>query len=90
MNDLADIASFIKADNAERAESFVNEIQARCERLGFMPNAYPLVPRHEASGIRRCTFRDYLIFYRVGPEQVDVLHVLHGARDVDPLLFPED
>ena len=35
-------------------------------------------------------FRDYLIFYRVTAEAVEILRVLHGARDIDRLLFPED
>jgi len=29
------------------------------------------------------------IFYRIGRETVDVIHVLHGAMDYEPLLFPE-
>ena len=90
INDLADIATFIRTDNPERAASFVDEIQSRCESLGVMPNAYPLLARHTKSGIRRCAYRDYLIFYRVAPDQVDVLHILHGARDIDAFLFPED
>jgi plasmid stabilization system protein ParE len=34
-------------------------------------------------------FGSYLIFYRVGTETIEVVHILHGARDYDPLLFPE-
>jgi plasmid stabilization system protein ParE len=30
-------------------------------------------------------FRNYLIFYRIVPEGVQVLHVYHGARDLDAL-----
>jgi plasmid stabilization system protein ParE len=45
------------------------------------------VPRHEHLGIRRRPFGNYLIFYRVGA--IEVVHVLHGARDYERLLFPE-
>jgi len=31
-----------------------------------------------------------LIFYRVGIDAIEVIHILHGARDYEPLLFPED
>ncbi|MCE2718464.1 MAG: type II toxin-antitoxin system RelE/ParE family toxin [Dolichospermum sp.] len=31
-------------------------------------------------------FKDYLIFYKVQEEQVEVLRVLHGARDLEDLL----
>ena len=30
---------------------------------------------------------DYLIFYRAGAELVEVMQVLHGAQDYEPLLF---
>jgi toxin ParE1/3/4 len=30
-----------------------------------------------------------LIFYRIGPDAKEVVHILHGARDYEPLLFPE-
>jgi toxin ParE1/3/4 len=49
-----------------------------------------LVPRYEAYGIRRCVHASYLIFYRVGGKQVDVVHILHGAQDYASLLFPTD
>jgi addiction module RelE/StbE family toxin len=89
-DDLVDIGAYIAEDNPRRADTFVDDLRSRCEKLGDMPKAYPLVPRHEASGVRRCPFRDYLIFYRVTPEAVEVLHIVHGARDIDALLFPSD
>jgi plasmid stabilization system protein ParE len=30
-----------------------------------------------------------LIFYRVGADAIEVAYILHGARDYEPLLFPE-
>jgi plasmid stabilization system protein ParE len=50
---------------------------------------HPLVPCYEQHGIRRCVHADYLIFYRVGAELVEVIHILHGAQDYEPLLFPK-
>jgi toxin ParE1/3/4 len=55
-----------------------------------MPHAYPLVPRHESSGVRRAPHGDYLIFYRVTTDSVEILHVLNGARDYEPILFPDE
>jgi len=54
-----------------------------------MSERFPLVPRFEHAGIRRRVHGNYLIFYRIGVETVDVIHVLHGAMDYEPLLFPE-
>jgi plasmid stabilization system protein ParE len=31
---------------------------------------------------------DYLIFYRVGTELVEITHILNGAQDYETLLFP--
>lgn len=88
--DLWRIGEYIALDNPRRAISFVDELEARCLALGDMPRAYPLVPRYEHTGVRRRPFGDYLIFYRVGPDVVHVLQVLHGAQDYEPLLFPDE
>ena len=56
--------------------------------LAELPRRHPLVPRYEHHAIRRCVHADCLIFYRVGTEQVDVVHILHGAQDYEPLLIP--
>ena len=87
--DLEHIADTIALDNPLRALSFVQELRERCERLSEFPKAFPLVPRYEHTGIRRRVHGNYLIFYHVHDETVDVLHVLHGARDYEPVLFPE-
>jgi len=68
-------------DNPTRAVSFVEELLDRCLGLADTPRAYSLVPRYERFGIRRCVHGNYLIFYRLQPEQIEVIHVLQGARD---------
>ncbi len=74
-------------DNPSWAVSFVEELLDRCLALADTPRAYPLVPRYERYGIRRCVHGNYLIFYRLQPEQIEVIHVLQGARDIEALLF---
>lgn len=86
--DLETIADHIAEHSPERAMIFVRELRDACEALADMPRRYPLVPLHEHAGIRRRVHGDYLIFYRISAETVDVIHVLHGARDYEPLLFP--
>lgn len=88
--DLAEIGDWIAARNPARASTFLIAIRERCERLLDAPKAFPLVPRFERSGIRRRPYGDYLIFYRVDAEMVEILHILHGARDYEALLFPEE
>jgi addiction module RelE/StbE family toxin len=85
--DLLAIRRYIEHDNPARAVSFVEELLDRCQALADTTRAYPLVPRYEHFGIRRCVHGDYLIFYRLQPEQIEVIHVLQGARDIEALLF---
>ena len=86
--DLRGIAWAIRRDSPERAERFVEEIVERCYTLAEMPRRYALIPRYEEHGIRRCPYGSYLIFYRVTEQAVQIVHVLHGARDYERLLFP--
>ena len=88
--DLEHIGDYIAADNPKRAETFVQELTARCLSLADMPRAYPLVPRYEHTGIRRRRYGDYLIFYHIGPDTVDILHVLNGAQNYEAILFPDE
>jgi addiction module RelE/StbE family toxin len=85
--DLLAIRRYIEADNPNRAVSFVEELLDRCLALADTPRAYPLVPRYERFGIRRCVHGNYLIFYRLQPEQIEVIHILQGARDIEAILF---
>jgi toxin ParE1/3/4 len=88
--DLARIGDWIAKDNPVRAITFLDELERRCLQLTSMPRAFGLVPGHEDSGVRRRPYRDYLIFYRVGVDVVEVLHVPHGARDYESILFPDE
>jgi toxin ParE1/3/4 len=88
--ELLQIGRWIKLDNPSRAERFVSEIYDRCQSLRDMPRAFPLVPRWEEQGIRRRPYGDYLIFYRITGDVIDVLHIMHGARDYEAILFPEE
>ena len=68
----------------------IGELRRRCESLAFWPRRFPLIPRYEYAGIRRAVHGNYLIFYRVGTEIIEVVHVLHGATNYLAILFPEN
>jgi toxin ParE1/3/4 len=87
--DLVRIGDWIARDNPRRAVTFIDELEAHCAHISKSPHAYPLVPDHEESGLRRAVHGNYLIFYRVEPQQVVVVHILHGARDYEAILFPD-
>ena len=88
--DIAEIGDWIAQDSPRRAVSFIDEIDRACDGLADMPRRFQLAPGHEDTGIRRRPYGNYLIFYRIKDEEtVEVLHVLHGARDYEKILFPE-
>jgi len=86
--DLEVIGDYIARDNPARALSFLQELRSKCLGLSDMPERFPLVPRYEATGVRRRGYGDYLIFYRVEAQKVIVLHILHGAQNYNTILFP--
>jgi plasmid stabilization system protein ParE len=88
--DLEDIGDYIARDNPLRAHTFVTELRTLCMDLADMPLSFPLVPKYESHGVRVRVHGRYNIFYRVigvPLERVDVLHVMHGARNYAALLF---
>lgn len=82
------IGDYIARDNPVRAASFVRELYQCCLNLADMPAAWPVVPRYETLGIRRRVHGRFLIFYRINPDRITILHILNGAMDVDAVLFP--
>ena len=88
--DLRAIGDYIALDNPDRAVSFVEEIIDRWLKIGHNPSAFALVPRYAHLGIRKRNFGNYLIFYRGSEQAVEVLHILHAARDFDAVLLPDN
>ncbi len=88
--DLEEIGDYIAQDNPRRARSFVRELIDAARQLGDAPEGFPLVGRYRHLNVRRRVHGNYLIFYRIEAERVAIIHVLHGARDYDTLLFPDE
>jgi plasmid stabilization system protein ParE len=86
--DLGRIWSYIEQDNSARAIGFIREIGERCQRLSHMPLRYQLLIGHEESGIRRIPHGNYVIFYRIMPDAIYILHILNAAQDHEAILFP--
>ncbi len=86
--DLERIGDHIALDSPDQAFRFIRDVREKCLGLAEMPERFPLVPRYEASGIRRRGYGNYLIFYRIEADKVRVIHILHGAQDYLAILFP--
>ncbi|TMJ03450.1 MAG: type II toxin-antitoxin system RelE/ParE family toxin [Alphaproteobacteria bacterium] len=86
--DLEGIGDWIAQDNPLRAAAFVAELRDACSTLAQLPEGYALIPRYERTGVHRRVYGNYLIFHRISDDGIEVLHVLHGARDYEAILFP--
>jgi len=89
-SDLEDIGDWIAVNNPLRAATFVSELRQACLQIGPRPTAYPFVEHRKNDGLRRRVYGNYLIFYRVKEDAVEIVHVLHGARDYAAIIFPDD
>lgn len=87
--DLADIARYISSDNPGRARSYVEQLRSACLEIGQMPNAFELVEDANLPELRRRIFAPYLIFYRVEGTGINLVRILHGARDYLQILEPQ-
>ncbi|MBS0526037.1 MAG: type II toxin-antitoxin system RelE/ParE family toxin [Proteobacteria bacterium] len=86
--DLEEIGDWIAQDSPGRAVSFVAELREACRALGSNSRGHPLVDQARDPMLRRKVFGNYLIFYDVGADAVEILHILHGARDYAQIIFP--
>lgn len=84
--DLNEIGDHIARDSPDNAVTFVSDLQGACRGLLDAPEAWPIVSGFERTGLRRRPYGSYLIFYVPQPDRVVVVRVLHGARNLGPIL----
>ena len=88
------MAEFIGETSPAAAERFLDAIEATFAQLEVMPG---MGHRYESTEPRLADVRvwavkgfpNHLIFYRPALNGIEVLHVLHGARDLDAVLGEE-
>jgi toxin ParE1/3/4 len=80
--DLTEIWSYIADDSAGNADAFIDKLYETMQLLSRQPGS----GRHReelASGIQSFPFGRYIIFYRAVTGGVEIVRVLHGARDIE-------
>lgn len=81
IEDLRAIAHYIADDNPSRALSFVDELQSVAQVTAERPASFPARP-DLAEGLRVTRHGRYLLFFLYSEDQVEIVRVLHGARDL--------
>ena len=82
--DLDEIWRFIARDSVERADRFTDHLASKYSLLA----EFPLIGQNRddlAPGVRSLPVGNYLIFYRATSKPIEIVRVLHGARDLDAL-----
>ncbi len=89
--DLIEHYAYIARDKVEPADRFLRQAEKTFELIARFPGIGRAWEsrRPRLAGVRVYPiprFRNYLVFYRPTKEGVEVLTVLHGARDLDAAL----
>lgn len=81
--DLSDIYDYIARDVAYYAELFVERIINATDKLQDNPRIGRRVPEaDQRDEVRELIVQGYRIIYRVDSENIDILTVIHGARNL--------
>jgi toxin ParE1/3/4 len=82
MADLAEIHSYISNDSTENAKRFIARLITSVDSLAEFPLRYPVYQGHHqpSEAVRRMPVKNYLVYYRVKNNTVDIITIRHGAR----------
>jgi len=80
------IYAYIALDSLEYAKRMVDRITRRYQQNEDFPFSGRKVPEYDIDQIREVIEGPYRIIYHIKPAQIDVVAVIHGARDVLPLV----
>lgn len=86
--DILDIWDHIAEDSIEQADRWVDKLDEKFKLIATQPSMGRA--RNElAANVRSFPFGRYVIFYEPIDDGIDVVRVLHSARDIDAV-FGED
>lgn len=77
---LLSIYEYISKDSSLYAQRMVDRLTRRSEQIATFPRSGRMVPEYEAENIREVIEESYRIIYRIKPNQLDILAVIHSSR----------
>jgi toxin ParE1/3/4 len=84
--DLEEITDYFSDKSPKAGRRVLDKIEERCHRLAQSPRMG--TPRGDlGTDIRSSAVPPYVIFFRPVTDGVQILRILHGARDIDASLF---
>ena len=79
--DLADIWDYVAQNSPQRATAFLRELEGLFQTLADQPLMGRARPEL-GEDIRSFPVARYVVYYQPWPDGVDIVRVLHAARDV--------
>jgi toxin ParE1/3/4 len=86
--DLTEIGAFVADDSPLYAVNLVDRLVQAAERLQVHPRLGRAVPEYDRTDLREIIVSSYRLVYLVRGEDVIVVRVVHGARDLLRTLGP--
>ena len=83
--DLEEIADFIAQDSPRQAVRWLRLLRTKIKEIARNPKIYRLRPEIGAEA-RLSTVGNYVILFRIHQNAVRIERVLHGGRDLLPLM----
>jgi toxin ParE1/3/4 len=84
VENLDEIWLYIARDSVDAAERVISQFEATAQTLARSPGMGR--KRDElAAGLRSFPVGNYIMFYRPTRRGIDVVHVYHGARNIEEL-----
>ncbi len=90
LSDLFEIWDHIRQDNPDAADRVEAELLAKCESLARMPGQGHRRTDYTKGPVLFFPVYSYLIAYRPGTDPLQILAIVHGARDVRKVLKQRD
>ncbi len=79
---LRDISNYIEQFSKPAARRTRNRLFQRARQLESFPASGRVVPEFNEQTVRELVEGPYRIWYRLRDDRIEILAVLHGARDV--------
>ena len=76
------VYAHIAQDSPEYARHMVDRLTRRSQQIADFPSSGRRVPEYDIDQIREVIEGFFRIIYHIKPDQIDILPVIHGARDV--------
>ena len=84
--DLIDIRNFIAKDNRTAARKVLARIRIACRALAKRPELGHLRTDLASEPLRFWPVSSYLIIYGPDSKPIEIVRVLHGARDISAIM----